>query len=459
MNSNFFKAITYNIVNIFLYKIILQFHQSALLLATSAMMFGLIGTLFSSIYFLISITNIGFDYFIISYHDRYTESQQNLKKLIPIFIARIVTIAFVIVALWTINNYYKLCPVTNILDHTTPQLLAIIVIIFIAESIKKSLDALAQMSFLQKSISIFDISTLLIYVAFVWISYFIHKEISLYIVFIPMALISILECYLLARAVISFYDKLPISSSTSTPNANEIIKHQAVNYINQITKALFSPNFFIIILACNLGLSKAGHIKIFTDVVVLLYMLLNRSFGLPTAALFSSITRQAKIDPDQKNILYSIDVFKRITNWYIQFLYAIGTVIITLLVSFYGINNYFSSSVVFNVLLFVFAGFMEYLLITYEKWYLTQGKSWILAVINSINLVLYGFLFLVSSHIDTNFILLPIIILRSLVVGAIIYVTYSIWNISPSFKVHKWTIIVTTAISFFVFMSQFLISL
>ena len=102
---------------------------------------------------------------------------------------------------------------------------------------------------------------------------------------------------------------------------------------------------------------------------------------------------------------------------------------------------------------------MEYLLITYEKWYLTQGKSWILAVINSINLVLYGFLFLVSSHIDTNFILLPIIILRSLVVGAIIYVTYSIWNISPSFKVHKWTIIVTTAISFFVFMSQFLISL
>jgi hypothetical protein len=465
VTPHFFKAISYNAVNIFLYKIILQLHQTALFFTISATMFGLIGTLFSSIYFLISITNIGFDYFIITHHASYTASQKNFKKLIPIFIVRLITVLLVIVSLWVINYYYKLCPVSNILDHTTPQLLIIMVLIFISETIKKSLDALAQMSFLQRSISIFDISTLLIYVAFVWGSYFISHQISLFTIFIPMAFISILECYLLTHALISFYHRLPLEASGQvTPVTKVIIVHQLINYINQIAKALFSPNFFIIVLACHFGLSKAGQIKIFTDTIVLLYMVLNRSFGLPTAALFSSMAKQVDslknpIDSTQGTFAGSLQIFAKVTNWYIQFLYALGFIIIALLFSCYAHHDSFSVSILYNVILFIFAGFMEYLLIAYEKWYLTQNKSWILAIINGINLAMYALLFLVSSYIPNNFILLPIILFRTAIVASIIYITHRIWNIVPSFRIHTWTIVITATICSTIFIVQFLISL
>ena len=444
---NFFRAISYNVFNIFLYKIILQLHQVALFSVISSTLFGLAGTLFSSIYFLISVTNIGFDYFIITHHHVYTASQNNFKKLIPLFIARLSCIVFVLILLWYINQYVFLCPVTNILTHTTPLLLGIIVFIFISESIKKSLDVLAQMSFLQKSISIFDISTLLLYVAFVWSYYFVAHTITLYTIFIPMAIISCIECYLLAQAIKKFYNHLPAQDLTvTTPLPREIFADQVINYINQIAKALFSPNFFIIVLACYVGLAKVGQIKLFTDIIVLLYMLLNRSFGLPTAALFSSMAKQASIDKDQEKISSSQQTFMKVINWYTQFLYALGITISFIMGTCFMGQACVSSVVLFNSILFIFAGFIEYLGIAYEKWYLTQGKAWILGIANSINLALYGLLFFLMKyviHIPEEFILVPIIMFRLCYMIAIMYITYCIWGISLSWRIRRLTIVIS----------------
>lgn len=448
MLYNFFRAISYNVVNIFLYKIILQLHQIALFNTISSQLFGLSGTLFSSIYFLISVTNIGFDYFIITHHSTYTASQKNFKKLIPLFAARLFCIVLVLIALWYINYYIAVCPVTTIITHTTPLLLAIIIFIFVSESIKKSLDVLAQMSFLQRSISIFDITTLLMYVAFVWGSYFLSHSITLYTIFIPMALISCVECCLLARAIYLLYVKIPQDTpSIVTPAAREIFSNQVINYINQIAKALFSPNFFIIILACYVGLAKVGHIKLFTDLIVLLYMLLNRSFGLPTAALFSSMARQANIDKDQEKVSVSQQTFIKVINWYTQFLYALGITITSIVVTcLLNKTMSMSSAVIFNIILFIFAGFIEYLVIAYEKWYLTQGKAWILAIANSINLMMYGLLFFLIRYviqIPAEFILLPIILFRLCFIMAIMHITHKIWGISITARIHRLTIIVS----------------
>ena len=143
-----------------------------------------------------------------------------------------------------------------------------------------------------------------------------------------MAIISLLESILLTRTIFQFYKTLSQDDShTATPKAFEIFKNQLINYSNQIAKALFSPNFFIIILACYLGLAKVGHIKLFTDIIVLLYMLLNRSFGLPAAALFSSVAKQKVLDSSQDQASLSQITFIKVINWYIQFLYTLGIII------------------------------------------------------------------------------------------------------------------------------------
>ncbi|MBI2345050.1 hypothetical protein HYV10_03195 [Candidatus Dependentiae bacterium] len=461
MLYNFFKAMSYNVINIFLYKIILQTHQLLLFSIIPSQLFGLIGTLFSSIYFLISVTNIGFDYFIITHHNIYTASQKNFKKLIPLFFARLVCMIMVIILLWYINRHILLCPVANIIEHTTPLLLAIIIFIFISESIKKSLDVLAQMLFLQKTISIFDISTLIIYVSSVWSCYCLFGQISLLTIFIPMAIISFAECCLLAQTIYKFYTRIPVEDSKSIiPSFKEIIGNQIINYINQIAKALFSPNFFIIVLACYLGLAKVGQIKLFTDIIVLLYMVLNRSFGLPTAALFSSIAKQTTIDKDQEKISISQQTFVRVITWYTQFLYALGITIGSIVISCLCINLCFSSAVIFNIILFIFAGFIEYLVIAYEKWYLTQRKSWILAIANGINLAMYGLLFLCMHfviHIPAEFILIPIILFRLCFIISIMYIAHRIWGIVISWRIRMLTIGISSLVSLMIYIINYYI--
>lgn len=456
---NFFRAISYNILNVFLYKIILQTHQLLLFSVVSSQLFGLAGTLFSSIYFLISVTNIGFDYFIITHHNVYTASQKNFKKLIPLFLARLACIFIVLILIWYINQHIMLCSVTNIIERTTPLLLTVIISIFISESIKKSLDVLAQMSFLQRSISMFDISTLIMYVLFVWSYYFAFHQVTLFTIFVPMAIISIVECYLLTKAIYKFYKNLPAESTTITPSPREVIGYQVINYINQIAKALFSPNFFIIVLACYVGLSKVGHIKLFTDIIVLLYMVLNRSFGLPTAALFSSIAKQAIIDQDQEKLSFSLQAFTKVITWYTQFLYALGITISSIVAACFLGSVCFSSVVLFNIILFIFAGFIEYLVIAYEKWYLTQGKSWILALANGINLVLYAILFIVMHfiHIPAEFILIPIIFFRLLFIVSIMYIAHRIWGIRVSWRIKFLTILISTLVSLLIYVINYYI--
>lgn len=441
---SFFTAISWNIINVFLYKIILQAHQACLFLAISQELFGLSGTLFSSIYFLISITNVGFDYFIITHHQMYTHSKESFKKLLPLFLVRMGCSTLALGLLYTLNKFTYIQPIHFLTNQTSVTMLAILIIIFMSESIKKSLDILAQMSFLQKSITLFDISTLLLYLLFVWGSYFATGFISLYTIFVPMCMISIIECLLLFLRLRTYYKTLPVDtaqSSSSLPSKKTILQQQAMNYINQITKALFSPNFFIIVLAYNLGMTKAGYIKLFTDIIILLYMLLNRSFGLPSAALFSSLAQHA--NPTHLNTEMIKHTFIRITNWYIQFLYALGITLFAVMVPYLLAQSHASSVITFNIIVFVFAGFIEYLIISYEKWYLTQNKAWILATMNTISLIPYALLLYCASLMQPTLILAPIVGIRLLTLIIIIYVTYRKWNIMPSWKIEMPTIFIS----------------
>jgi len=442
MFHNFFQAIAWNVFNVFLYKIILQTHTSCLFLVTSRELFGISGTLFSTIYFLISVTNIGFDYFIITHHNSYTQSRQHFKKLFYLFIVRILMLGLFLWIAYIGMHYgahYK--PIQFLLHSAPPLLLLIVTTIFVTENLKKSLDVVAQMAFLQKTITIFDISTLLLYLTLVWSAYFIQGSMTLYTIFIPMSIISIIECMLLTQRIYRYYQSMPLHApdqSYVVPSRTTVIMQQATNYVNQITKALFSPNFFIIVLAYHLGVSKAGYIKLFTDIIILLYMLLNRSFGLPSAALFASITQKNPNDPQLiKN------TFLTITNWYIQFLYALGFTLLAIMVSCLSMQTCMSSAITFNIALFVFAGFIEYIMISYEKWYLTQNAAFMLATINALSLIPYSFLLYYTSAMPPSFMLTPLIFLRLYTIIIVIYMTYRTWNIKPTWSIHTNTIIAT----------------
>jgi hypothetical protein len=450
----FIHAIFWNILNVFLYKIILQIHQACLFYVISKELFGISGTLFSTIYLLINLTNFGFDYSLFAFHRYYTNSQKDFKLLISQAIKRIAVIFITTISLlFTVHHFSYLPQVSFLTSFISPGLMALLTIIFISESLKKSLELFAHLSFLNKTITIVEIATLSCYVAIVWGFYFLYSYINLYTIFVPMCITSCFELCLLFKRLHTFYHTLALNSTNEpqAPTSRTVMINQATNYINQIAKAIFSPNFIIIFLAYHLGMSKAGYIKLIIDIIILLYMLLNRAVGIPSAALMSQAS-------GLKNSLMPNfqETFLKITNGYIQFLYALALTLIFALgpcfvQTYLAQSAYFNSILIINILLFTFAGFIEYLIITYEKLFLTQGASATLAIINGCSLVILlpvlNFICLPPSYI-----LMPFIMIRLCSASIIAIVTYKIWHLRPTLKLHPYTAIASLIMFFILFL-------
>ena len=144
----FIYSLVWNAVNIFLYKIILQTHQACLFYTIHKELFGICGTLFSAIYLLINLTNFGFDYSLFSFHRYYTTCKTAFKKILLLFIIRacvvLCTTAVLLILLKHFNNVPQIFFITQFLP---PALIFFLAIIFISESMKKSCELLAHLSF------------------------------------------------------------------------------------------------------------------------------------------------------------------------------------------------------------------------------------------------------------------------------------------------------------------------
>jgi hypothetical protein len=451
MNIQFLNAVLWNTINVFLYKILLQTHQVCLFYIISKELFGVSGTIFSSVYFLISMTNFGFDYSLFSFYQQYSSSQQQFKKLINQYMVRLCITLSIILGCFIFRDFLAQFGAINFFVKNIPYaLLPCIASIFITESLKKSLETLAQLSFLNKSITILEISTIVTYLSIVWCLYFIRGTIDLYGIFIPMMLTSCIELILLIKRLYLFYQSLPIKNEQprNLLDNPSIISNQLVNYINQITKSLFSPNFLILFLAYRLGMVKAGYIKLFTDIIILLYMLLNRCVGTPSGALLSRLPQGTILD--QQAIKQA---FLKITNAYIQLLYALAITIAAAIAPCFLKSSCFHPTITINILLFILAGFIEYIFITYEKMFITQNASKSLALINAISatslIVSINYFSQVGNLNSSQLTLLPIILIRLATVGTVALVAYKKWSIFPSLRMHYKTAIISFATSLF----------
>ncbi len=445
---NFMQAVLWNAFNVFLYKIILQTHQFCLFYVISNELFGISGTLFSSVYLLIGLTNFGFDYSLFAFNQSFSSCQNNFLKMMRFFLWRSIIACLTAMFLFLFFYYFSYLPqISFITQFTSIPLIALLMIMFISENIKRSFELFGYLSFLNKTITIVEIFTLLIYTSMVWSYYFLFGYINLYVIFTAMCCMSILELLIVIQRLKTFQKSLPLhDSNQSFPTTHEIILNQAVNYINQITKALFSPNMIIVFLAYHIGIIKAGYIKLTIDSIILLYMLLNRAVGIPSGALMSRRATTKNL-----NLPHFTTSFLTITNAYIQFLYSLLITTCMIIVPCIIKENCLSTTLSVNILFFTFAGFLEYLIITYEKLYLTQNKACTLAIINFL-----GFLFMIpafwySGYLPKMYILLPFVVIRLVSFFTIAYVAYQIWSLAPSFRIKLTTILITLPLIIFLF--------
>lgn len=431
-------AITWNSINVFMYKLILLTHQVALFHIIPNNQYGIIGSLFALIYFIISITNFGFEYTLFPYFNIYKQNKKTFNHIIHQYLYRIIVIIASACFMGLLAYHYTNNGIISILTFQIPQsLLSALICIFITESLKKSLETLLQLLFYNKLITIIQITTLIGYCLSIWGYYGITGRLTITTIFIPMMIFSIIELILFFKILMTYYQSLP----SGINKQQEIYLpgfyyQQGLNYINQCIKSFFSPNFIIIILTLNLPINLVGIIRLYTDIVTTLYMLLNKTIGIPSASFFASLNT----NDFQRN-----KAFILITDKYIQLLYIIATSIIATI--------FFTSTCntpLYIILSFILLGFIEYLMLTYEKLYIVKQKAQTLALYNLLSLFILVITYYLIAH-NQNTILLPFIIARCSALFGLGYLTQKQWLLKPTFHIQTKTLILCLIIIFILF--------
>ncbi|MBV8660818.1 MAG: hypothetical protein JO129_01570 [Candidatus Dependentiae bacterium] len=388
MYKTFMRALAWNSSMTFLYKIFLLMHQILLYSVISKTMYGLQSTLFAGIYVSIALTNFGFEETLLPFFSTYLQSKQNFLQIWVHFIGHIITIAIIALFIFGIMTHGSGEFLHNIQIYCNRNLIFVIALIFFIESIKKSIIAMMQLAFLNKQIAFAEISMLFIYIATVWGIYNAYGQLTIAAIFVPMLITSTVElCYLL-YSLLNFYFKLPTNPiiTEQIPFKNILIQ-RIYNYINQITKTMYSPNSMTILFAYLLGFQQAATIKFFTNIITFCYTCISKTIGVTTGATFSAI--------NQMPLPVIRDFFQEITRRYFQMLLILSLLIIIIV----GYSWYFSmisGIIASQILLFFTITMLEYVTITYEQLFISQHAAKPLAQINIatfIALIICGYMY------------------------------------------------------------------
>lgn len=431
MHKKFIKALAWNSSVVFLYKAILLLHQIMLYSIISKTLYGIQSTLFACIYLVIAITNFGFEETLLPFFSTYSQSKRQFLQLINYLMLRIVTVTFVAITMYKLILIYSSTHfIENLKNYCDHQLLIIIMLIFFVESIKKSMNAIAQLAFLNKQLAYAELGMLFSYVSIIWISYGSGRAISLHTIFLSMLITATIELMYLTLVLLQYYQHLPTTLTTTPKIASIIIARQSMyNYIHQLSKTIFSPNSMTILFAYLLGFQQAATIKFFTNIITLGYTFIYKIISSAGGATLSHV-HQASTDLIR-------DVFSKITTVYFQFLVTM-TVMVSIILGCSWYRATITNTMVLQLSLFFIVGFLEQITLIYERLFISQGRAAILAIVNICELmmllpILYYILFYAGDKNYNYIIFIFFVIIKLISLCTIASLARAYWNITPIF--------------------------
>ena len=423
MQKIFIKALMWNSSTTFIYKITLLSHQILLYSVISNTLYGLQSTLFAVIYTIIALTNFGFEETLLPFFSTFTQSKQQFHQILLHFLLHFITINIVALLIYLITLHGSGEFLHNVQAHCNKNFIIIAIMIFIIESLKKTLIAMMQLAFLNKEIACAEITMLIMYIASVWTIYGIRGQLELHSIFLPMLIASSLEFCYLFYGLFTFYQRLPVEKKAPNIPFKVLFKQRIYNYVNQISKTIYSPNSMTIFFAYFLGFQQAATIKFFTNIITLCYTFISKTIGVTTGAAFSAMNKM----PLQK--LQSF--FKDVTKRYFQMLLLLTT-ILAIVIGYSYYQSIITGTMSLQIILFFSISLLEHVSITYEQFFMSQHATWILTIINMFGLSLligYGQVYL-SQTINLSTMICIFISTKIISLWTISFLAKRRWNIS-----------------------------
>lgn len=428
--KRFTHSIAWNTLESVVYQLCFLAHQLLLFSVTDRTTYGLIGTFFSITYLIVTITNCGLDVSVAPFFTIITQSKDQFKKF---FLMQLVPELCIVTTLFlaAMIKHIFFSSLTLPCDVGTPFLIILGTLVFF-EGAKKTLRMILHLAFLNDKTTFVEIANIIMYVSLVWTSYLLGNPISLYLIFIPMLIVSATSCLMLFVFVYDYYATLPDKSTSKIEIGSlqwRILQSRFFNFFNQISHMIFSSNFLVPFFALFFGLHQAGVLKLLASITHSITTIVQKAFGISSNILLSHIKDES--DVVKKNIFFMI------TNHLNQVIYGILLFFIINHKTIMGISAIANTGTTWSIAyLFMFISFSETFFIAYENFFITHEKAGYLFLFNMIIMSIVMCIMMNMHLFSQLMLLLAIIAVRIFAFSTLGLLSFYQWRIKPALAIN-----------------------
>lgn len=446
--KHYSRSLAWNTFESLFYQLLLLAHQCVLFSITERTTFGLIGTIFSTTYLLVMVTNFGLDVSISAFFTQAIQSKKHFKKivffqLIPEYCLLLV-IGMIGLLLAPLLTRFTI-PLQ--LDMSS---LALIGCLIVFEGSKKTLRSLLQLGFHSRKTACVEVATIIGYISMVWIGYFMGYPISIMLVFLPLLIVSALSSLALLFFLIRYYQQLPDTSSSPLPTSAlqwRIMRNRFFNFLNQATHSLFSSNFLVPFFAMTFGLAYAGVLKLTASIAHCITSIVQKIFGISGTILLAHL-KESSIEQRQQAFLLISHRLNQVLYGFILF-FAINYSVIVRARALPETTSILTFAYLFMIIIF-----SENFFLAYEKFYITQEKADHLFFFNLGIMATIGMLLSQAHNFSHISLMLAVIAVRLIAFFTVIFFSFYQWRIKPALTIQPSYFIssLIASLTFFIYM-------
>lgn len=406
---------------------------------------GIMGCLLSLLYLAIIIANLGLDYSLAPFYERYT----NTKKSFRIFLAALIIPQFTLLigmAGILFATYPYLSPIMglsqSIADHLTSSLMALVCCTFIIESMRKTVRYFLKIAFYTRFTAVLEVVSTALSLIYLVGHFYLIGPLSLFQCWRVLLILATTQLIILLGGIYDFYRTLPPGTDADhfplSTLTLRIIKTRVFAWATQCMHQLYSGNFLVPICALKFGLEQASIMKIITSISSWITIIGQKVFGITGNALFAHV-KSRSLETQQHAWDYVTHLLNQSLTALLIFLLINGKKLLVLQTKTPGAISW---PLLYFMLIITF---FESLFILYEKWYILEEQAGLYFGMQAVSLWL---LYTSVSYMDSPFIiLLAIALIRLSTLILITLFSFYRWNIWPSFAIPFKTAAVALALS------------
>ena len=299
----------------------------------------------------------------------------------------------------------------------------------LVEGMRKIMKVILHLTFMHTMRISIELGTLISYLALFWGPYFLlNIPPSLYSLFIPFFIASLMSCGILALYLYYWYFSLPQAKVAVPPSlAYRIIRMRLYTSLYSIGHQLFSSNILIPYIALHSGFAQAGIWNLIQTITNTITNVMHKISGFTSQALLSHVKDQ-ELAVKQKT-------FSVITNTLNQIVYAI---IVFVFINYHKLsfihnNGFPEKEWLIAPLLYIGITIVEQWSLAYEKFYMNEERTGHLIIFNT--LIIISCLFLMRAHYSLTTFLTALFILRISSFLLLALVSYYLWGIKPDWRI------------------------